>query len=327
LSVRAPRLAGGVALLALLLGLGACAPGSDGGAEPDAQGEVEPLIDRDFPDPDVLAVDGTYYAFATNGNAKNVQVAQSTDLQTWELLPDDALPQLPGWIIPGKTWAPEVTRLESGTFAMYFTATNYRPARQCIGVATSDVPTGPFAVQGEGMLVCPAEEGGAIDASTFADGGQLYLVWKNDGNCCGLDTWISAAPLTADGLGLAGEPTRLFKQTLEWEGDLVEAPTLIEHDGQYVAFYSANSYSDDRYAVGYATAETVTGPWTKSEQPFLATDTFDGDYRGPGGQDVITTADGETFLAFHGWDPAFTYRGMYVEPLTWEGDRPELVPD
>ena len=65
------------------------------------------MIDDDFPDPDVLEVEGTYYAYGTNGNNRNVRVARSTDLVEWEVLPD-AMPELPSWVIPGKTWAPEV---------------------------------------------------------------------------------------------------------------------------------------------------------------------------------------------------------------------------
>ena len=52
--------------------------------------DVNPVINDDFPDPDVLEVDGVYYAYGTNGNLRNVRVARSTDLEEWELL-DDAL--------------------------------------------------------------------------------------------------------------------------------------------------------------------------------------------------------------------------------------------
>ncbi|MEE6288198.1 glycoside hydrolase family 43 protein [Georgenia sp. MJ173] len=168
-------------------------------AEAEPAPDVNPVINDDFPDPDVLEVDGVYYAYGTNGNLRNVRVARSTDLASWEVL-DDALPQLPSWVIPGKTWAPEVTALEDGSYVLYFTATNLTPTLQCIGVATADVPEGPFEVVGDQMLVCPEGEGGAIDASTFLDDdGTRYLLWKNDGNCCSLDTWLYLAPLREDG--------------------------------------------------------------------------------------------------------------------------------
>nr|WP_325208570.1 glycoside hydrolase family 43 protein [Salinibacterium sp.] len=322
------RMRRGAALLAaagLLLTGCAASESPAGETEEPASRMLQPVIKANFPDPDVLEVDGRYYAYATNDNAKNVQFATSDDLEEWEVQGADALPELPSWIIPGKTWAPEVSQVGEA-FVMYFTASNFSPSVQCIGVATADAPEGPFEVVGGSMLVCPEEEGGAIDASTAMVAGQLHLVWKNDGNCCGLDTWLQAAPLTADGLALAGAPARLIKQDLEWEGDLVEAPTILERDGQLVLLYSANSYGDDRYAIGAATAPALEGPWTKFEQPVLSTTVADARLLGPGGQDVVAGPDGDV-LVFHGWDPAFSYRAMFTLPLEWDGARPVPVLD
>ncbi len=296
-------------------------PAASSSAAEEAAGS-NPVIDRDFPDPDVLEVDGTYYAYATNTATDNVQVATSEDLQTWEVLGDDALPELPTWVIPGKTWAPEVTQI-GDSFVMYTTTTNFDPALQCIAVATADAPEGPFEVVGDEMLVCPEDEGGAIDAATFLDeDGTRYLLWKNDGNCCGLDTWLYIQPLADDGLTLTGEPTRLVKQDQPWEGNLVEAPTLVERDGTYVLLYSANDYGGDAYAVGYATADSPTGPFTKAEEPLLTTDGTDGAYIGPGGQDVVVGPDGAEHLVIHDWDTGFSFRGMNVLGLSWEDGRP-----
>ncbi|UOY03159.1 glycoside hydrolase family 43 protein [Blastococcus sp. PRF04-17] len=299
------------------------AAASSSPAVADAAADGNPVIDDDFPDPDVLEVDGTYYAYATNTATLNVQVATSTDLETWETSREDALPELPSWVIPGKTWAPEVSRFGPDQFVMYPTTTNFDPAYQCIAVATATSPEGPFEIVGNEMLVCPAEEGGAIDAATFTDAdGSNYLLWKNDGNCCGFDTWLYIAPLSADGLSLTGEPTRLIKQDQEWEDHLVEAPTLVERDGTYVLLYSANDYGGEEYAIGYATADAVTGPYTKGEEPLFTTDASDGRYIGPGGQDVVVTPEGEDVLLFHSWYGGITYRGMNQLPLTWEDGRP-----
>ena len=303
-----------VAAVAAVLLLTAC-----GGAE-----DVNPVINADFPDPDLLEVDGTYYAYATNGNLRTVRVARSTDLLEWEELAD-AMPRLPSWVIPGKTWAPEVTELETGQFALYFTATNFRPAMQCIGVAVAGSPEGPFVAVGDGMLVCPEDEGGAIDASTFLDDdGTRYLLWKNDGNCCGLDTWLQLAPLAPDGLSLVGPVTRLVRQDLPWEGRLVEAPTLVKRGDTYVLLYSANDYGGAAYAIGYATASSVTGPFTKSEEPLLTTDRASR-FVGPGGQDLVTGPDGVDRLVFHSWSAGHSYRAMNAVPLRWTDGRPVLT--
>ncbi|MBB5640604.1 glycoside hydrolase family 43 protein [Cryobacterium roopkundense] len=283
-----------------------------------------PVLNANFPDPDVVEVDGTYFAYATNDNNRNVQVASSSDLLDWEVLPD-ALPNLPSWVIPGKTWAPEVTRLTDDSFVMYFTATNFAPTLQCIGVATASDPAGPFTVQGDAMIVCPEDEGGAIDASTVVIDGVLHLVWKNDGNCCDLDTWIQTAALSPDGLSMTSDPLRILKQTEQWEGSLVEAPTIIARGSGLVLLCSANSYRDDSYAVGAATAASVDGPWTKEKGPILSTEGSGNLYRGPGGQDLVQGLRGKDYLVFHGWDQDYTYRGLHVAEVEWNANIPRVV--
>jgi beta-xylosidase len=316
-------------VLLVALTLSGCG-GDQGGAapstkEPGSGGAVAPVLDQDFPDPDVLLVDGTYYAYATQpgDGSVNVQVATSSDLATWDVQAQDPLPELPPWAATGRTWAPDVTSGPDG-FLMYFTARSVDPDLQCIGVARSIGPAGPFRPVGDKPLICPANEGGAIDAASYVEpDGARYLLWKNDGNCCGKDTWLHLQPLSADGLTLTGPPVRLIKQDQPWEGDLVEAPTLVRHGSAYVLFYSANDYGGESYTTGYATASKIEGPYTKAAEPLL-TSAGTG-VTGPGGQDVVTDSAGKTHIVFHGWDPAGIYRGMYVSDLTWKGDTP--VPD
>ncbi len=282
------------------------------------------LIDRDFADPEVIEASGQYVAFAINARGGNVQFATSNDLAHWTGSLEDALPKLPRWASGGRTWAPDVSARAGGDYIMYFVANQFPSDKQCIGVATSPVVTGPYTPVGEQPLVCPLDEGGAIDPATFTDDdGIRYLLWKNDGNCCGQDTWIQIAPLSPDGTQLAGPPTKLFTQTEPWEGQLVEAPVLVKRDGQYVLFYSANDYATSDYAIGVATAPALMGPYVKSGTPLLSTESSGGRYIGPGGQDIVTTADGDVML-FHGWDELLIYRGLLSVPLHWDGAVPSV---
>jgi beta-xylosidase len=105
--------------------------------------------------------------------------------------------------------------------------------------------------------------------------GRLYLFWKNDGNAKKLDTRIWVQPLSPDGRQLEGTPTDTgLKQKEPWHGALIEAPTVVLHDGTYVLFYSANDYASDTYAMGYATATKVTGPYTDRSvgEPWVASE-------------------------------------------------------
>jgi arabinan endo-1,5-alpha-L-arabinosidase len=284
---------------------------------------ANPVIDRDFPDPDALPVGDTFYVYATNGRGNNVQVARSKDLVHWEPL-RDALPALPDWARPGFTWAPEVAKTEPSGYVMYFSARHAGSGRQCIGVATSGTPDGPFTARGAAPLICQLDQGGSIDASSFVDeDGSRYLLWKNDGNCCGLDTWIYLQRVSADGLTLEGAPLRLIRGDLAWEGFLVEAPTLWKRQGRYYLFYSANRYDGEAYAVGYATADAAAGPYRKPGEPLLTSGTEHGPVIGPGGQDLVTARDGRTWMLYHSWDPrTIGYRALNLDEVVWEDDAP-----
>ena len=280
------------------------------------------VIDKDFPDPDVITVDDKYVAYATNSPGFNVQAAVSADLEAWTVSKEDMLPRLPEWATPGRTWAPDVSAAPGGGYIMYMTAEDKASGKQCIGVATSATATGQFAPAGSVPLLCPIDEGGAIDPATFVDAdGARYLLWKNDGNCCGQDTWIQLSRLSDDGLSVVGAPIKLIMQTQPWEGALIEAPTLVKHDDSFVLFYSANNYGDASYAVGAAVSQNLSGPYVKVPGPILSTESSGGRFVGPGGQDVVETPTGDV-IVFHSWDELFIQRGMNVAALSWDGSTP-----
>ena len=287
-----------------------------------------PVLNQDFPDPDGLQVEDTYYAYATNSDGVNIQAAQSTDLVTWELV-GDALPSLPDWAVQdfGWAWAPDVSAVDDG-YLMYFTARFAigEGGTQCIGAAMSKSPEGPFEPVGEEPFICQVNLGGSIDPSSFVDhDGTRYILWKNDGNNGGGKTWIYIQQTSDDGLTLEGEPTRLITADKSWEGVLVEAPILWQHEDQYVLFYSANSYLSQDYAVGYAVADGITGPYTKPARgPFLGTNIRAG-LVGPGGQDIVLDAEGDPWMVFHTWAGG-SYRGMNLIALQWEEDTPVVTP-
>jgi beta-xylosidase len=283
---------------------------------------VQRVYAENFPDPHVIADGDMFYAYATNGEAGNLPVIRSTDLRTWEAA-GDAMPELASWVFAGRTWAPGVIAIDD-SFIAYYTASQLGTGLQCVGRAVADDPAGPFVDDSDSPLVCQDDEGGSIDASPFrASDGSLYLYWKNDGNCCGFDTWLYGQPLTDDGLSLIGEPVRLLKQDADWEGDLVEAPFMWSHDDRLYLFYSANAFDSADYAVGYATCDAPLGPCDKAaENPILRTSAV---AEGPGHNSVVEF-DGRTWLAYHAWPPDFfassDVRSMWVSELTWQDGRP-----
>lgn len=279
---------------------------------------TNPVYDSNFPDPAVLEVDGTYWAYATQNAVEAMPVLRSRDLVRWTPV-GDGMPELASWVEPGRTWAPEVTavRDQAGErYVAYYTAHDRVSDVQAVGVAVADAPQGPFRDVSERPLLCQVDEGGSIDATPFTDpvgdlfghpAGARWLLWKNDGNHIGVDTWIYAQRLSADGLHLVGEPVRVLQQDQEWEGELVEGPFVRPHAGRYYLFYSGNGYASDRYAVGYAVADQVTGPYVKPQDgPIMVSN----DVAAGPGHGVVVERDGRTWYLHHAWPP-----GAVGEPV------------
>ncbi|MDP8910499.1 MAG: glycoside hydrolase family 43 protein [Actinomycetota bacterium] len=328
-----PRAARASCALALLLVLASGCGRGDGSSSPPTPSPprggtfANPVHDANFADPFVLRVGDTYVAYATNAEGANVQTLRSRDLVRWRA-GKDALPKLGRWAVEGRTWAPEVLRRRDGRYVLYYTAQSLELSAQCIGRAVSKSPDGPFVDRSRRPFICQKAEGGSIDASPFTDdGGALYLLWKNDGNCCGVETFIYAQRLSPDGLTLLGKRARLVKQDASWEGELVEAPTLWKERGRYFLFFSANAYYNESYAVGYARCRRPLGPCKDSaENPILETACR---AVGPGHQAIVRDGDGDTWIVYHAWPPdavgsEFPGRVLWIDRLLWREGKPDV---
>lgn len=256
-----------------------------------AFGDEQVAYCDDFADPFALAVEGDYYAYSTNSDGMLVPVLTVGNL----FVPgsrDDALAGLPDWAVqdPSRVWAPGVLPRGDG-YVLYYTL-GFSEARQCISVATSDQPDGPFVDRSAEPLLCPP--GGAIDPSPFVAGdGRPFLLWKD------LDEdAILASRLSDDGMRLVGDSRELVRPTQEWEAGLVEGPTMVAHAGRYRLFYSANDWRTEDYAVGHAVCETPLGPCEKpAVGPWLASS--DG-AQGPGGPELFRDRTG-LWMVVHAW--------------------------
>jgi beta-xylosidase len=338
---RGGRLAAALSLVAVLA-VG-CAAEDDGASPGDAEPSGaagassdtfdNPVLATDFADPDIVRDGDNWYSYATGQvGSSAIQVSSSPDLVTWSDS-EDALPSRPDWqpVKDGLTWAPDVSEVQD-RWVMHYTAREQETGLQCLALAVADTPEGPFVDESTEPLLCQRDMGGSIDSFAFRDAdGKLYLFWKNDGNSQGLDTRLWVQPLSPDGTKLEGTAIDTgLKQTHPWHGQLIEAPTVVLRDGTYVLFYSANDYGSDKYAMGYATATAVTGPYTdRSTEPWVASE---GEASGPGGQEVFEL-DGQQWMIYHAWKageegyPEGGARAMWMDRLTWKDGPPgEAVP-
>ncbi|GGT73821.1 family 43 glycosylhydrolase [Actinomadura citrea] len=300
--------------------------GSPAAIDPPGYSPAEPVIDGSFADPTVIKVAGTYFAYGTNNADATMPVATApSPTGPWKVAPGDGLARLPAWAAGGWTWAPEVVppREASGTYVLYFSARRKDGDEQCIGVATSSSPAGPFVPQEGEPLICPLDLGGAIDPASYIEqDGARYLLYKTDDQ---KSAAIHLIRLSPDGLRPAGPAKQIMGRAAD-EPVLVEAPDLVRRGGKYVLLYSAGWYFKSNYQTRYAVASSIEGPYAKGG-PVQSTGLYGGKVEGPGSADVFGDDTGD-YLVFHGIldyrGGSKVTRGMYVARLGWDGARPAV---
>jgi hypothetical protein len=334
------------ALGALVVVVGAVASIALAAAPPASAANWAPVHAGDFPDPSILQWGGVYYGFATQSFAApsqtiNIQVSTSPNGVNWNQQNGvDALPHVGSWAKPGDTWAPSVVRDNADNdFVMYYTATEILFGDQCIGVATSLSPQGPYTDSQSQPIVCqngigysdPTVDsgfnyGGSIDPDIFTDSsGNNWLIWKSDGNHLNPagNTVLWSIPLDSDFLPTGNnQPIELMQDDAAWQSGIVEGPDMVETStNSYALFYSGSDEGASTYAIGWAscpsgpaagcTDMSTTGPLLSSS-PGMS---------GPGGPDVyslpaVGNASPQLVMAFAAWQGStIGYLGCGIRPM------------
>ncbi|MGK2930360.1 MAG: family 43 glycosylhydrolase [Acidimicrobiales bacterium] len=318
-------------VLALLAGVLATVIGSPAGAYPGAPWfEPGKPYDDNFPDPSIVVGDDRYYAYGAPTGGAYLPVMTSTDLVTWTARPaydpgaplnqdpffNDALPYPARWgadrpvggRLTKELWAPGAAKIGNQWLVYYSVRMPGGQDRFCISVATGSSPLGPFTDDTGGPLVCDADPNGSIDPQPFVDtDGTPYLLWKSEGVPGSVPTRIWVRQLDPSGGGFAPGSTAgvLLVTSAPWEGNVVENPSMVRHHGQLFLFYSGNEHLSDRYAVGYAACDAVTGPCHKQStaSPLLASA---GNRLGPGGPAAFVDLAGRLQMAYHWWNAPYS---------------------
>jgi len=272
-------------------------------------------------DPGVIRIGSTFWAACTG---KGFPLFKSTDLVHWKAAGHlFTLATKPAWA-NGNWWAPEVHHVGDGLVA-YFTALSPSRGKMCIGAARAATMAGPWKDIGH-PLVCDAHVS-LLDATVHGTNGKRYLYYKTDGN--GLHpqekTILYGQELRADGVGLVGTRRALLRNTLAWEGDVVEAPWIHHRGGYYYLFYSGFRYCNATYGVGVARSKSPLGPFVKRSRPILASNAG---WSGPGHNSVVR-AGGRAWIVYHAWSGAHSCgddgaRKLLLDPITWSGGWPKV---
>ena len=243
-------------------------------------GEALPLAD-----PFILLEGDTYYAYGTSSD-DGIAVFTSKDLKTWQSA-GLALHKQDVW---GEKffWAPEVYKVDDG-FLMYYSAEEH------ICCAKADSPLGPFK-QTQEKTMFPS--GCSIDHTLFIDSdGTPYIYFTRfiQGNS------IWTAQLEKDLVTIKADTLKMcFAASQKWElvqARVNEGSAVLKHDGKYFLTYSGNDYQSRFYGIGYATADSPSGPWVKNETNPIYQCT--GDLVGVGHHAFFHDKEGVLRVVFH----------------------------
>jgi hypothetical protein len=301
----------------------------------------------DFADPFVLDNGGQHDDYWAFGTGSLFPMLHSNDLIHWTS-EGTAMATKPSWVLSSGDWHPwgpsVIERGEPcpGTssarcYIMYYVGLSAQLNVNCVGVATSATPGGPYTDQGPLALAgendampigCGDENGeGNIDPSPFVDAsgdGYLYVSTDracNDGSCPVAPT-ISVIPLSSDFLSAASARVPLFAgEAGTWEAAGVTAPTVegpfMEfYDGTYYLFFSGGSYMAS-YGMGYATATSPTGPFTQSSvNPILAANPTV--FTPGGGDDLVVGPHGGLWMLYAARQAVGAPRTLRLDAFSWQ---------
>lgn len=262
-----------------------------------------------------------------------VPLYKSKDLLNWEFV--KYIVERPGpdkWYY-SRFWAPEIQIIQGKYYALFNCSnTELGYDGQNTGYAVADHIEGPYRVVTEDE---PLSRGN--DLTFFEDDdGSVYAFW-NRGREFGIGfaqidletgtflteplSAITPAPVDyaydEDGNLLTepnylGRPVPKVAKYHDWDAIGIEGAYVIQKNDTYYLFYSSWTRG---YEIGYATASSVTGPWTKHpENPFYGAQSkaacerngfvWEGDPNSPfnsvGHNQIFTGPDGRLWLSCHG---------------------------
>lgn len=231
-------------------------------ANPKISARDSPVLPGYYADPNIAVFDKTYYIYATTDGTpgwggNQFFVWSSPDLVSWTraeepfLTLDGANGNVP-WAV-GNGWAPTIIERD-GKYYFYFSGQNAEYNTKTIGVAVADSPSGPFTAQPQAFILNneALKTGQAIDPAAFQDPttGKYYLFWGN------------GTPLYAE----FEDDMLSFKsgtlRSISGLTDFREGIFLNYREGIFHLTYSIDDTRSEDYRVGYATSESVDGPWT-----------------------------------------------------------------
>ena len=271
---------------------------------------LEVRKDYDSADPYALQVNGTYYIYSTGCNG--IRLSKTNDFKTIRGLGSVNTNNKSRFTC---YWAPEVYYYNN-KYYMFYTGQNSKKGPK-IMVSTSNNPEGPFT----GDYDIKSLVNNPMDATVLFDGSHIYMYSMSQDNKnvyveelnSSLTSVISSKPIKV--LSFDKETNDKFDRKTYWDWSQNEGPFVIKTSGYYYMMYSAGTYKNHTYSIGYARSSSPTGTFNKKTLGMKSNSgtaaLLHGNYSswgsynsnnkiyGPGHNSVIRDSNGTLYIVYH----------------------------
>ncbi len=266
---------------------------------------INPVINADYSDPDVVGVDGDYYMTASSFcQTPGLPILHSKDLVNWTIV-NTAL----DYLVPEEFYsaarhgkgvlAPSI-RFHNGEYFIFWGDPDFG-----VFMVKTDDPRGKWS---DPQLVWKVK--GVIDTTPlWDDDGKAYLVNAWAASRAGMNGAITLTEMKPDGSELIGKPALVYDGNVEGN-HTVEGPKIYKRDGWYYILAPAGGVEQ-----GWQIALRSRNPYGPYESKTVMSQgksAFNGPHQGG----LVDTPDGRSyFINFQ--DKGFLGRVVHLNPVEW----------
>ncbi len=265
---------------------------------------VNPVLNADFSDPDVIRVGEKYYMVASDFHFIGMQVLESDDLVNWRYVSQIySRFDLPGWDsnghYAGGSWAPSI-RWHNGRFYVYFCTPD-----EGLFMTTAREARGPW----EPLHCVKAVAKWEDPCPLFDDDGQAYLGRSQHG----------AGPIIVHKMSADGR-TLLDDGVTVYTGPVAEGTKWLKRNGYYYLVIPEGGVGQGWQTV--LRSRNVYGPYERRIVLEQGTTRINGPHQGA----LVDTPDGNWWF-YHFQDTPVLGRVVHLQPARWQDDWPLMGVD
>ncbi len=262
---------------------------------------INPVLDADFSDPDVIRVGNKYYMVASDFHFIGMQVLESDDMVNWTIISQVYSSfDFPGWDTnshyAGGSWAPSL-RYHDGKFWVFFCTPD-----EGLLMSNATDPHGPWSelhcVNGSPKWEDPCP--------LWDDDGQAYM---------GRSKWragpIIVHRMSPDGKSLLDEGKTVY------EGPVAEGTKFLKRNGYYYLIIPEGGVEKGWQTV--LRSRNIYGPYERK----IVLHQGNTDINGPHQGALVDTPDGEWWF-YHFQSTTPNGRVVHLQPAFWRDDWPYI---